>query len=121
VTMVSYSEALKACKGGAKISRMGWNGTNMYVVHQAGYPDGIPINANTARATGIEEGTVCAFLPYLMMRVASSSLTPTFVPWTASQTDMIQDDWVIADEKERAREDLVIADHVAPEDDEPPY
>jgi hypothetical protein len=114
--MVSYSEALVACKRGAKISRMGWNGANMFVVYQAGYPEGIPINANTAQATGLPEGTVCAFRPYLMMRVASSSLMPTFVPWTVSQSDQIEEDWVITDETEVTRED-----EVRQESEAPPY
>jgi hypothetical protein len=62
----------------------------MWLAYQKAYPDGIPINANTAQATGISEGTVCRFLPYLMMRTADGA----FVPWLASQTDVLADDWV---------------------------
>jgi hypothetical protein len=86
---MNFSDALSACKAGAKISRSGWNGRGMFVVHQAGYPDGIGINANTGEATGIPEGTVCRFLPYLMFRTAGGD----FVPWLASQTDLLADDW----------------------------
>lgn len=78
-------------KLGAKIARTGWNGKGMYVVFQKGYPDGIPINANTSAAIGQPEGTVCRFLPYLMMRTADGG----FVPWLASQTDMLAEDWAI--------------------------
>ena len=87
---MDFGQALAAVKTGSKIARSGWNGSGMYVVHQAGYPDGIPINANTARATGIPEGTVCAFRPYLMMFTAQGE----FVPWVISQTDALADDWV---------------------------
>jgi len=66
----------------------------MFVVFQAGYPQGIAINANTAQATGIPEGTVRQFLPYLMMLTADGS----FVPWVASQTDLLGLDWIILDE-----------------------
>lgn len=89
---MDFGQALAAVKTGAKISRAGWNGQGMWVVSQAGYPDGIAINANTARATGIPEGTVCSFRPYLMMRAADG----TFVPWVASQTDILAEDWTIA-------------------------
>ncbi|GAA1026850.1 hypothetical protein GCM10009557_06020 [Virgisporangium ochraceum] len=87
---MDFSAALHRLKLGKRLSREGWNGNDMFVVHQAGYPDGIPINANTARATGIEPGTVCAFRPYLMMRTAQGD----FVPWVASQTDLLADDWI---------------------------
>lgn len=74
---------------GCRVARRGWNGKGMYLVYQKGYPDGIPINANTASATGLPEGTVCKFLPYIMMRTADGS----FVPWLCSQTDLLADDW----------------------------
>ena len=70
---------------------MGWNGKGMWIALQVGYPQGIPINKNTANAIGLPEGTVCKFLPYLMMRTA----TGEFVPWLASQTDILADDWVV--------------------------
>jgi Protein of unknown function (DUF2829) len=88
---MDFSDALKACKTGSKIARAGWNGSNMYVVLYKGYPDGIPINMNTAIATGIPVGTVCKFLPYLMMFTA----TREFVPWLISQTDALAEDWSI--------------------------
>lgn len=77
---------------GGKVRRAGWNGKGMYLVFQKGYPDGIPINANTAQATGIPQGTVCKFLPYVMMRTA----TGDFVPWLCSQTDLLATDWELA-------------------------
>lgn len=88
---MNFSDALTDCKAGSKIARAGWNGSCMYVVLQDGYPDGIPINMNTAIATGIPIGTVCKFLPYLMMFTA----TKEFVPWLASQTDILSEDWSI--------------------------
>lgn len=89
---MDIGEAIKQAKAGARVTRSGWNGKGLYVVYQAGYPDGIPINANTASATGIDEGTVCAFLPYLMMR----TVTGAFVPWVISQTDALAEDWEVA-------------------------
>jgi hypothetical protein len=87
----SFSNALHQLKHGAHIYRTGWNSKDMYVVMQKGYPDGIAINKNTAEATGIPEGTVCIFRPYLMLKTADNS----FVPWVASQSDILAEDWVI--------------------------
>jgi hypothetical protein len=88
---LNFSQALEQCVHlGKKISRMGWNGQGMFVVYQQGYPDGIAINANTAQATGIPEGTVMRFRPYLMFKTAEGD----FVPWVASQTDLLASDWV---------------------------
>ena len=86
---MDFGEALKALKAGTRVARSGWNGPGMFVVYQKGYPDGIPINANTAQATGIPQGTVCRFRPYLMMKTVNNE----FVPWVISQTDALADDW----------------------------
>lgn len=88
-----FGVALNLLKAGYRVTRRGWNGKDMWIVLQKGYPDGIPINKNTAEATGIEEGTVCAFRPYLMMKTAD--LEATFVPWTISQSDALCEDWQI--------------------------
>lgn len=88
---MNFSKALEFLKEECKVSRSGWNGKGMYVVLQKGYLDGIPINKNTAEATGIPEGTMIKFLPYLMMKTVDDS----FVPWLASQTDLLADDWGI--------------------------
>jgi len=87
--LFTFSEALELLKQGKRLARSGWNGKGMFVVLQRGYPNGIAINKNTADATGIPEGTVCKFLPYLMFRTAQGD----FVPWLASQTDILSDDW----------------------------
>lgn len=86
---MNFGEALDALKCDARVTRDGWNGKGMYIVLQPGYPDGIPINKNTSHATGIPEGTVCKFRPYLMMKTADDD----FVPWVASQTDLLAEDW----------------------------
>lgn len=89
---LDFSTALKAAKAGKHIARKGWNGKNMFVFYQKGYPDGIALNKNTAEATGIPEGTVVKITPYLMMKAADGSLV---TGWLASQTDMLAEDWNI--------------------------
>lgn len=91
---MTFGLAIEAAKKGKKIAREGWNGKDMWVVYQKGYPDGIPVNKNTAEATGIEEGKTCYFRPYLMMKTVNQD---EFVPWTVSQTDALAEDWVIVE------------------------
>jgi len=86
---LNFGQALEVLKQGKKVSRSGWNGKGMWIVHQKGYPDGIAINKNTAEATGLLEGTICKFMPYIMMFTADGA----FVPWLASQTDLLSEDW----------------------------
>lgn len=88
-----FDQALLHLQQGKRVSREGWNGKGMYIVLQKGYPEGIAINKNTAEATGIQEGTVCVFRPYIMMKTVGDE----FVPWVASQTDLLVKDWVVVE------------------------
>lgn len=90
--MMNFSQALEQVRiPGTRISRGGWNGKGMYVVLQQGYPNGIAINRNTAKATGLPEGTLASFRPYLMFCTVDGE----FVPWVASQTDLLAEDWTM--------------------------
>lgn len=89
--LLDFSGALRLLKSGSKIQRVGWNGKGMWLVYQKGYPEGVQINSNTSQAIGIPEGTVCKFQPYVMMYTAQGD----FVPWLASQTDLLSDDWQV--------------------------
>lgn len=91
-TTMNFGQAIEALKGGRRVARAGWNGKGMWLAYQKAYPAGIPINKNTAEATGIPEGTACKFLPYLMKTAGGE-----FVPWLASQTDVLAEDWSIVE------------------------
>jgi hypothetical protein len=69
----NFGDALDFVKGGAKISRIGWNGKGMYVEIQI--PD---THSKMTR-------------PYLYMRTVDGDL----VPWIASQTDLLAEDWIV--------------------------
>ncbi len=88
---MDFGQALQELKAGNKVCRSGWNGRDMWVVLQKGYPEGIAINRNTSEATGIPEGTVMRFRPYIMMYTANGE----FVPWLASQSDVLEEDWEV--------------------------
>lgn len=91
---LGFDWAINALKNGKKVRRRGWNGKGMFIFRQKGYPNGIEANKNTSAALGIKEGTVITVTPYLMMRAADGSLV---TGWLASQTDMLAEDWELAE------------------------
>ena len=90
----SFSTALDWLKRGEKISRKGWNGKNMFVVYQKGYPDGIPCNKNTAEAWGMKEGELFKCEPYLQIKMVNGS----HAMWVPSINDVLSNDWEIYEE-----------------------
>jgi hypothetical protein len=84
-----FGEALTFLRAGKRVQRAGWNGKGMWLAMQKGYPDGVPANANSAEALHVPEGTVIRILPYIVMKTVDGS----FVPWLASQTDVLAQDW----------------------------
>lgn len=68
--------AVKTARNGVLVTRTGWNGRGMHVAYCGpGYT-----------------GEKCDQLPYLIMTTADGRT----VPWTASQTDLLAEDWEIA-------------------------
>lgn len=86
---MDFGQALVELKCAHKVSREGWNGKNMFVALQPGYPDGVAANANTAAAFGVTEGAEVVVRPYLAMWTADGQI----VPWVASQSDLLAEDW----------------------------
>lgn len=82
---MDFGEALKLLKAGKRVSRQGWNGQGMwlYYVPAALYPTQTP----TARA---EFGASVPYRAYVAMKTAQGDVAV----WTASQTDILADDWV---------------------------
>lgn len=90
---LDFGMALKLCKNGYKIARSGWNGKNMFVVYQKGYPEGIPCNMQTAEAWGMNEGDNFICNPYLQIKNADSSHSM----WVPSIGDCLATDWYIVE------------------------
>lgn len=67
-----FGIALDSVRDGRKVTRKGWNGKNQWIALQR--PD--------------EHSKMS--LPYLYIRTVGGD----FVPWTASQTDLLAADWV---------------------------
>ena len=73
--LIDFSEALIHLKQGKRVARAGWNGKGMWIALQA--------PTLTSRMT----------LPYIYMYTAYGD----FVPWLASQTDLLASDWVVVE------------------------
>lgn len=86
---MNFSEALNHLKGGALMARSGWNGKGMFIY----FVPGSQFNVNRAPLLGIfPEGTPINYRAHLDMKAADGSC----VPWLASQTDILADDWTTA-------------------------
>lgn len=69
----TFGEAIQALKQGSRVARVGWNGKGMYLLfHEAkALPGGKTL------------------LAHLLMSTVQGDL----VPWLASQTDVLAEDW----------------------------
>ena len=78
---MTFGQAIEAMKRGDKVSRAGWNGKGLWLELQAP-------GANSKMT-----------LPYIFMSYPSyAKTTPgARVPWLASQTDMLAEDWAIVE------------------------
>jgi hypothetical protein len=76
---VDFGKALTALKAGLKVSRVGWNGKGLWLELQR--PDA------HSKMT----------LPYIFMSYPDDAKTTpgARVPWLASQTDMLAEDWLV--------------------------
>lgn len=94
---LSFGHAIEALKAGKKVARAGWNGKGMwlYLVPANGYP----AQTDAAKAYwrgkgGNTEDTPVPVVPYgayIAMKTAQENV----VPWLASQTDVLADDWQV--------------------------
>jgi len=92
---LTFGLAIEAVKKGYRIARKGWSGKGMFVVYQKGYPQGIPSNAQTAKAWGINEGDLFRCEPYLQIKMTNGSHSM----WTPSINDCLAEDWYIVEEE----------------------
>lgn len=83
IATFDFGAALAALKAGQRVARIGWNGKGMWLAMVGdGHYD-----------VGIKTVGECALLPWIGMKTADGK----FVPWLASQTDMLAEDWQIVE------------------------
>lgn len=84
VCNMTFGQALEALKEGKKVARSGWNGKGMFLLYVPSEKWGIIDKIGL----GIPKGNL---LSWIGMKTADGK----FVPWLASQTDMLAEDWII--------------------------
>lgn len=89
---LTFGLAIEALKAGQRVARAGWNGKGMWLEYVK------------AREVQLHKSNFCprnehdhdwrsrapVLLPWIGMKTADNK----FVPWLASQTDMLAEDWV---------------------------
>jgi hypothetical protein len=87
-----FGVALQLMKEGEKVARSGWNGKGMFLFINPGSE--VKVSEGRPLASAFDIGTPVRMSPYIMIKTADDELT--CVPWLASQTDLLAEDWVEA-------------------------
>ena len=83
---MNFGQALELLKEGKKVSRVGWNGDNMFLF----LVQGSTFKVNRQPLLGIyPEGTEIDYHAHIDIKTADGKV----VTWTCSQTDMLAEDW----------------------------
>lgn len=89
---LNFGDAIQSLKEGKKVARSGWNGKGMFLALIEGSDADYHVNSRIF-GTG-EDGNSERQMPILdaiYMKTADDKL----VPWLASQTDVLAEDWLI--------------------------
>lgn len=86
VATFNFGEALKHLKRGMRVSRKGWNGKDQYLMYIDPY-------MNDKFKVMESENMPGTLYPYIAIKTNYNGI----VPWLASQTDMLAEDWVFVD------------------------
>ncbi len=86
---LTFSQALEHIKNGIKMQRVGWNGKGMYLF-LIGTDTSKPRIGGWTYTNGVNDNL--PLLPFIAMKTADDHV----VPWLASQTDILANDWQTA-------------------------
>ena len=85
---MNFSEALDYIKAGQRLARFGWNGRDMFVY----LVPASDFNVDRAPLLGFYSlGREVHYHAHIDMKTADGG----HVPWLASQTDVLADDWEV--------------------------
>ena len=91
-TGLTFGMAIEALKAGHRVTREGWNGKGMWLALTHGQTvlaEGF-WNAHN-RQFAHDNGGQAEVQPYITMKTAQNKV----VPWLASQSDMLDEDWMV--------------------------
>lgn len=86
----NFGFAIQILKQGKKVARSGWNGKGMYLF-LVGSDMSVPGIGGWTFTNGVNDNMAC--LPFIAMKTVDDKA----VPWLASQTDMLAEDWLIVE------------------------
>jgi hypothetical protein len=91
IKTMNFGQAIEALKQGKRVSRSGWNGKGMFLILIPGSK--IPVSADRPLGQAAPElvGKTIDYQPHIDMWTAQETL----VPWLASQSDVLAEDWGI--------------------------
>lgn len=87
---LSFGHAIVAAKAGKWVSRIGWNGKGMFIYYVKANSYPVERNAGSAISGHFSDNMV-PYRDYLAMLTAQGDV----VPWVASQSDILSDDWFV--------------------------
>jgi len=82
----SFGVAIVALQAGLKVAREGWNGKGMFLYY-------VGENSYPAQTDAAKEhfGDMVPYRAYIAMKTVDNEV----VPWVASQTDILAEDWLV--------------------------
>ena len=84
---MNFGQAIEVLKTGNKVTRVGWNGKDMFLF----LVQGSQFKLNRPPLLGIyPEGTEINYRPHIDMKTVNGEI----VPWVASQSDLLGEDWM---------------------------
>lgn len=89
---MNFSDALIHIKSGSRMKREGWNGANMWVYLVPGSTFTVAADRPIGKAAPELVGQTVAYRGHIDMKTVDGS----HVPWVASQTDLLAEDWTSA-------------------------
>lgn len=85
---MNFGQALEQLKSGIRVQRLGWNGKGMYLILISQGEWSIP-----EKSLAKNKESILPLLSFIGMKTADEK----FVPWLASQTDILAEDWQIVE------------------------
>jgi hypothetical protein len=83
---LGFDDVITGLKEGRRYARQGWNGKRMFIFLVNG--SNFTVNREPLLSI-LGEGANATYRPHIDMKDAEGKI----VPWLASQTDMLADDW----------------------------
>ncbi|MGW0485830.1 DUF2829 domain-containing protein [Nonomuraea sp. NPDC003214] len=88
---MTFGEALAHLKAGHRVTRAGWNGRGMWIFLVPGSTITVAADRPLGQAAPHLVGREIEYRPHIDMFTADGQI----VPWVATQSDLLADDWIL--------------------------